>query len=123
MKNLSLRACAVVRTSNMKISLLPSADFVKNCTKKRAARAASTIIFPHSTNQIIDLRRCRGRCRRHFLNSLMSIKACAQVGKRAEFELFILSYSRCLCYCNCFSPIIETHDPTNLKVCKYHLLY
>ena len=35
------------------------------------------------------------------LNSLMSIKACAQVGKRAEFELFIL-YSRCLCFCNCF---------------------
>ena len=101
MKNLPLRACTVVRPTNMKISRLPSADYLKNSTKKRAARAASTNIFPQSTNQIIDLRRCRGSCRRHFLNSLMSMKACAQVGKRAEFELFILSYSRCLCYCNC----------------------
>ena len=28
-------------------------------------------IFPHSTNQTIDLWRCRGRCRRHFLNFLL----------------------------------------------------
>ena len=40
MKNLLLRACVVVRTSNMKISRRPLADYVKNCTKKRAARAA-----------------------------------------------------------------------------------
>ena len=41
----------------------------KNCTKKRAARAGR--LFPDLTNQIIDLWRCRGRCRRHFLNSLL----------------------------------------------------
>jgi len=40
MKKLSLRACIVVRTSNMKISRRPLADYVKNCTKERAARAA-----------------------------------------------------------------------------------
>jgi len=34
-------------------------------------KACRTIIFPRSTNQIIDLWRCRGRCRRHFLNSLV----------------------------------------------------
>ena len=40
-----------------------------NCTKKRAARAA--LFFYHSTNQIIDLWRCRCRCRRHFVDSLL----------------------------------------------------
>ena len=40
MKNLSLQTCVVVRTSNMKISRCPLADYVKNCIKKRAARAA-----------------------------------------------------------------------------------
>ena len=40
MKDLLLRACIVVRTSNMKISRRRLADYVKNCTKKHAARAA-----------------------------------------------------------------------------------
>ena len=42
MKKLSLRACVVVRASNMKILPRPLADYrdAKNCTKKRAARAA-----------------------------------------------------------------------------------
>ena len=39
---------------------------------QQACRTCSTIIFPHSTNQIIDLWRCRGRCRRHFFNSPMA---------------------------------------------------
>ena len=72
MKNLSLRACGVVRTSNMKISRRPLADYVKNCTKKRAARA-TRLFFSHSTNQITYLWRCRGRCRGHFLSSLLSV--------------------------------------------------
>ena len=71
MKNLLLRACVVVRTSNMKISRRPLADYVKTMHKK-ACRTCSTIIFPHSANQIIDLWRCRGRCCRHFLNSLFA---------------------------------------------------
>ena len=32
-----------------------------------------TIIFLHSTNQIIDLWRCRWRCRRQILNSLLKL--------------------------------------------------
>ena len=40
MKDLPLGAPVVVRTSNMKISRRPLADYVKNCTKNRAARAA-----------------------------------------------------------------------------------
>ena len=35
-----------------------------------ACRTCSTIIFPHSANEIIDLWLCRGRCGRHFLKSL-----------------------------------------------------
>ena len=40
MKDLPLRAPVVVRTSNRKISRRPLADYDKNCTKNRAARAA-----------------------------------------------------------------------------------
>ena len=45
-------------------------DYVKELHQK-AWRTCSTIIFPHSTKQIVDLWRCPGRCRRHFLNSLL----------------------------------------------------
>ena len=47
------------------------ADYVKILHQK-ACRTCSTIIFPHSNNQVIDLWRCRDRCRRHLLNSLSS---------------------------------------------------
>ena len=40
--------------------------------RKKTCRTCSTIIFRHSNNQIIDLWRCRDRCRRHLLNSLMT---------------------------------------------------
>ena len=53
----------------MKISLL--ADYVKTLNQK-ACRTCSTIIFLHSTNQIIDLWRGRWCCRRQILNSLVS---------------------------------------------------
>ena len=46
-------------------------DYLKKLHQK-AWRACSTIIFSHSTNQIIDLWPCPGRCRRHFLKSLLS---------------------------------------------------
>ena len=59
------------RTSNMEISRRHLADCVKNLQQK-ACRTCSTIIFPHSANQIIDLWCCRRRCRRHFLNSLLA---------------------------------------------------
>jgi len=40
MKGLLVRVRVVVRTSKMKISRRHLVDYVKNCTKKRAARAA-----------------------------------------------------------------------------------
>ena len=51
MKDLLLRARVVVRTSNMKISRRRLADYVKRLHQKECR----TIIFLHSTNQIIDL--------------------------------------------------------------------
>ena len=36
---------------------------------QRACRTCSTILFPHSTNQIIDLWRCRRCCRRRFVQN------------------------------------------------------
>ena len=47
-------SCVVVRTSNMKVSRHRLADYVKTLQQK-ACRTCSTIIFLHSTNQIIDL--------------------------------------------------------------------
>ena len=72
MKDLLLRAPVVVRTSNMKISPRRRlADYVKTLHQK-ACRTCSTIIFLHSTNEIIDLWRYRWRCRRQILNSLFA---------------------------------------------------
>jgi len=45
MKDLLQRTRVVVRTSNMKISRRRLADYVKICTKKRAARAARLFFF------------------------------------------------------------------------------
>ena len=75
MKDLLLRALVVVRTSNMKISRRRLADYDKTLHQE-ACRTWSTIIFLHSTNQIIDnqiidLWRCCWRCRRQILNSLL----------------------------------------------------
>ena len=64
MKDLLLRARAVVRTPYMKILLCRLVDYVKKLHKKMC-RTCSTIIFLlRSTNQIIDLWRCR--CRLYF---------------------------------------------------------
>ena len=47
----------------------------KNCPQA-TCRTSSTILFPHSTNQIIDLWRCRRCCRRRFVqNSLIGSAA------------------------------------------------
>ena len=70
MKDLMPQAYVVERTPNMKISRRHLADYVKTLHRK-ACRTCSMIVFPHSTNQIIDLSRCRYCRRRHFLmNSL-----------------------------------------------------
>ena len=55
----------------MKISRRRLADYVKKLHQK-ACRTCSTIIFHHSTNQIIDFWRCRWRCCRQILNSRLS---------------------------------------------------
>ena len=67
MRDLLLRARLVIKTSNTKISRHNLTDHVKKKKKKKKRR---TIVFPHLTNQIIDLWACRCRCR--FLSSLIS---------------------------------------------------
>ena len=57
-KDLLLRARVVVRTSNIKISRRRLVGYVKTLHQK-ACRTCSTTIFLHSSNQIIDLWRCR----------------------------------------------------------------
>ena len=52
MKGLLLRVSVVVRTSSMKISRRRLAENVK---KKLHQKACRTILFPQSTNHIIDL--------------------------------------------------------------------
>ena len=66
MTDLLLRAPVVDRTSNMNNSRRRLADYVKTLHQK----ACCTIIFLHSTNQIIDLWRCCWCCRRKILKSL-----------------------------------------------------
>ena len=68
MKDLLRGARVVVRTSNMKFSSRRLAGYIKTLLQK-ACRTCSTIIFPHSTNQIIELWRCR--CLQ--LNSLICV--------------------------------------------------
>ena len=51
---------------------------------QKACRKCSTIIFPYSTNQIMDLWRCGCRCRSHFLNSLFSCEDGILVVKRMD---------------------------------------
>ena len=65
MKDLLLRTRDVVRISNLKISRRRLVDHVKEIPLKCMLH-----YFSHSTNRIVDLWRCR--CRRLFLNSLMS---------------------------------------------------
>ena len=64
MNDLLLWVRVVMRTSEMKIWRRRLADYVKKLHQK-ACRACTTIIFPRSTNQSIDLWHC---CRhRHLL--------------------------------------------------------
>ena len=76
-----LRTRVVVGGSNMKISRRHLADYGKTLHQK-ACRTSSTIIFSHSTIQIIDLWCCRCRCRSHFLNSLFSCEDAMLVVKK-----------------------------------------
>ena len=71
MKNLLLRARDVDRTSKIKIPRRRLTEYVET-SQQKACRTCSTIIFPRSTNQTLNLWRWRCRCRRHFLNSLIA---------------------------------------------------
>ena len=75
--NFLLQARVVVRTSNMKISRRHLAEYVKKM-KQKACRTFSTIIFPLSINEIVDLWRCCSGCLRHFLNSLLKLDSVTQ---------------------------------------------
>ena len=60
------------------LHLIGRNGFLVRCIKlhRRAYRTFSTILFPHSTNQIVDLWRCRLCCRRRFVqNSLIGSAA------------------------------------------------
>ena len=67
MKNSLLRVRDLDRTSKIKISRRRLTENVKNFHHK-ACRTSNTMTFARSTNQRLDLWRCR--CRRHFFNSL-----------------------------------------------------
>ena len=61
--------------------------------RQKACRTCSTIIFLNLTNQIIDLGRCRGRCRRHFLTAkcLFSCMVLKSVEVLSTFVVLISS--------------------------------
>ena len=63
MKDLLLWALVAVGNSNMNIPRRRLADYVKKLHQKTCS-TCNTIIFPHSSNQIIDLWRCRCHFRR-----------------------------------------------------------
>ena len=70
MKDLLLRVHVVVKTLNLEISRCHLADYVEELYLS-ACRTCSTIIFPHSTDEIIVFWGRRCRCRRPCLRSLM----------------------------------------------------
>ena len=79
--------------SNMKISRRRLADYVKKLHLK-ACRMCSTIIFPRSTNQLmnhLNLWRCRCRSRCCFLNSLIT--------QRVSYKKLSCFASRCIWHC------------------------
>jgi len=69
MKDLLLRALIVVETSKNKIWRRHLADNVKKIAQKSVPHMQHNIIFPHSSNQIIDLWQCRGHCHGHFFKT------------------------------------------------------
>ena len=103
-EDLLLQARVVVRTSNMKISRRRLVDYVTKLHQK-ACCACSTIIFPHSINQIIDLWRCR--CRRQILNSLISHIREVKQGRCRSTTARTSSENLSTCFCKNFSMILS----------------
>ena len=71
MKDLLLRVRVVVKL-NVKNESSTSSVERQNIASKSVQHVQHDSIFPHSTNQIIDLWRCR--CPSNFLNFLMAVK-------------------------------------------------
>ena len=73
---------------SMKISSGHLADYVKKLC------LCSTIILPYSTNQIVDLWRCRCRSRRRFLSSLLrSLRSTTRLQRRRH-QICILNWQK-----------------------------
>ena len=70
----------------------------------------STLIFPHSTNQIIDLWRCPYRCRPHFFNSLLSLR----VGNLTLSNCMIPNFRVSLSQRRSISVSLENNSEKNL---------
>ena len=112
----------------MKISRRPLADYVKTLHQK-ACRTCSTIIFLHSTNQIIDLWRCRWRCRRQTLSSLLTqekpfhlvwassktTKMCMARSHSNTIQMILLPSHTTRCACLC----INSSSAKRITCCNY----
>ena len=64
-------------------------------TEKRRCRTCSTVIFPHSTNQINDLRRCLCHCSHHFSNSLLRVGRRQLLNRQVPFAI-IYPCTKCI---------------------------
>ena len=92
MKDLLLCVHVVAKTLNLEISRYHLADYVKELDLS-ACRTCSTIIFPHSTNQIIVFWRRRCCCRRPCLSSLSDKKGDRQGKSVLEAAAFPVTRS------------------------------
>ena len=88
MKDLLLYVHVVFKTLNLEISRCHLADYVKEFYYS-ACRTCSTIIFPHSANQIIVFWRRRCRCRRPCSSSLFEVLMTTRALSSKSFILWL----------------------------------
>ena len=115
MQDLLLCVHAVVKNFNLEISRRHLADYVKNCTKLRAARAAR--LFSYSTNQIVVF--CHRRCcyRRPCFSSLEpevhGFQGCKATSRSTSDMVFSVSRKQALPVCRKCNRILLTNHITN----------
>ena len=107
-----------VRTSKMKISRRHLADYVKKLHQK-ACCTSNTIFFLHSTNQIIELWRCRCRCCRYFLK--FPIHVITQACEMCKNEKLPVQTTVCRCQIVC--KILTFLLPSSLWLLKLTGVY
>ena len=88
----------VVKTLNLEISRCHLTEYVRELYRS-ACRTCSTIIFPHSANQIIDLWRCGCHCRRLCLSSRITVSSGANLYKREAHHQIRIQWSSGICSC------------------------